>query len=242
MPTINETKAFFDSAASGLARENLVNKWSVISDLLGPMGPETRVLECGAGTGLYTLPMLASGYHVTSIDLSQGSLNQLQVSVEQRSDLDSKRLQIVCGDFLSAATSLSESYDVVTFFKVLHHFPNRDYIRDAVRKAFDLLEPGGRIVAFEPNGACPLWWLQYRVFESKESWDNERNLLLIKKRFLDEIFADLPDSSATLDYRYMIPGSVVNRWPALGKVDRPLCKFAPLNRLAVNLSFVIEKL
>lgn len=241
MPTLDETKAYFDGAASDLVRENLVDKWSVIAGLLGPREPGTRILECGAGTGLYTLPMLTNGCQVTSIDLSQGSLNELQVSVEKHPDLDSQKLRVICGDFLSAATSLSKPYDVVTFFKVLHHFPDRDYIRNAIRRAFDLIGPGGRIVGFEPNGSCPLWWLQYRVFGSKESWENERNLLLIRKRFLEDIFAELPDSSATLNYRYMIPGSIVNRWPGLSIVDRPLCRLAPLNRLAVNLSFIIEK-
>ena len=241
MPTVDETRRYFDDAAESLRRDKLVDKWEAISGLLPGFTPGAKVLECGAGTGLYTLPMLAAGFNVTSVDLSRESLNRLQQAAQESPKTDMGQLATVCGDFLSVVHSCNDQYDVVTFFKVLHHFPDAQYIRDAIVSAYARLLPGGRIVSLEPNGQCPLWWFHYRVLQSAESWRNERNLSLIRKRLFDGIFAELPDARCHLYYRYFLPGSVLAKYPRLHGVDQALCASKPLGRWSVNLLFVIEK-
>ncbi len=56
------------------------------------------------------------------------------------------RLGFVSGDFLRE--ELPRDYDVLSFVRVLHDWPN-DVASMLIRKAFDALPPGGRVIVCE---------------------------------------------------------------------------------------------
>jgi SAM-dependent methyltransferase len=242
MPTAEETKRYFDAHATRLAVDRLVDKSGALREVFfDRLAPASRVVEVGAGTGLYTRVLLAAGHEVTAVDLSQACLDQINVSAQAMGT--STRLRTVRGDFMEIAPTLGrETFDAVSFVKVLHHFPDKASIRAALAVAYDLLVGGGRIYVFEPNGDQPLWPLAL-LLRGYSYWQNERNVLLIRRAFLTDVAAELPGASCSVGYRYVIPGGLSSRIPGLVSIDRQLCRLPSrlLNRLAVNIALEITK-
>src|SRR5260221_11208294 len=77
MPTADETARYFDENAEALRRGSLIDKWVALAPLFEGVAPGSTVVECGAGTGLYTLPLANSGYSMKAVDLSTSSLAEL---------------------------------------------------------------------------------------------------------------------------------------------------------------------
>jgi len=104
--------------------------------LLAPFGDE---LEIGAGTGYFSLNLLASGAIVraTATDISPGMLGAL--------DANAARMGQEVRTVRTEAESLpfaDESFDLVFGHAVLHHIPDLDR---AAREFMRVLRPGGTI-------------------------------------------------------------------------------------------------
>jgi SAM-dependent methyltransferase len=239
VPTTEETTQYFDAKSIELRRGNLIDKWSALAPLFEGVPSGSRVVECGAGTGLYTLPLARAGYRVTAIDLSHSSLEELQAAASAAGAAD--RVQCRTGDFSTVASELAGSADVVTFIKVLHHFPDRDAIREAAGVAWRALRDGGRIVVFEPNGSSPMWPVVLGL-RGRRVWNAERNTFLIRRRFLDEVFSALPGARVRRGYRYLIPGTVATRAARLDELDRVITsRRSGVRAWSANLWYVVEK-
>jgi 2-polyprenyl-3-methyl-5-hydroxy-6-metoxy-1,4-benzoquinol methylase len=237
MPSIDETTAYFDRRAAELVAPRLVDKWDAVSALLEGADCSGNLLECGAGTGLYTLRFLQSGFHVTSVDLSEKSLEQVATLAHQH-ELDSQ-LRTVQGEFVDTLRSSSERYDVIAFIKVLHHFENEAHIAEAFKAAYQCLTPNGRIVVFEPNGDSILWKPTLKA-QGPEMWENERNVMLMRRRFFERVLHGLPHATHHLHYRYLIPGSIIKRAAWLNSFDRILCRLPFVSKFALNLCIVVK--
>ena len=111
MATLRQTRDYFDAHASDLDRDSLVDKWRAIDPMFQGVRSGGAVLECGAGTGLYTIPMLGAGYDVTSIDLSRRSLEL--VGGEVRKQGSRGRHTAIGGDFVEEAGRLERRFDAV---------------------------------------------------------------------------------------------------------------------------------
>lgn len=238
MPSINETTEYFDRRADELAAPRLVDKWDAVSTLLEGANRQGTLLECGAGTGLYTLRFLQCGFHVTSVDLSDRSLQQA-AALAREHQLDS-RLQTMHGEFVASLRNSPERYDVIAFIKVLHHFEDESHITDAITAAYQCLKPNGRIVVFEPNGDSFLWKPMLKL-QGAEMWENEQNVMLIRWRLFSKVIRSLSQATYCVRYRYLIPGSIVKRAPWLNWLDRHLCRLPFVARLALNLCLIVEQ-
>lgn len=106
---------------------------------------ESRILDLGCGTGYLTLPLLAGGHRVTSVDLSQEILAALQQKIPAIAMGRFSCKVIAVEDFVETDTG---SYDVVVLSALLHHL--YDY-ETTVRKICRKLLPGGCVlIFFEP--------------------------------------------------------------------------------------------
>jgi SAM-dependent methyltransferase len=239
VPTIDQTRSYFDRNASDPVPGSFVNKWPAIRGMFASLPAGAHVLECGAGTGLYTIPLLRAGYRVCSVDLSDDSLRVLtQLARDLR--LETK-LTTIRGDFNALCGQLDDDFDAVVFIKVLHHFPDCRSIEAGIRGAYSLLKRGGRVIGFEPNGDCVLWYIWYKMFQPKETWENEKNYLLIRRSFLESVFRAIPAATWSFAYRYLIPGSLVERVPFVDPVDRFVTRIPFLRRFAANIAFVAAR-
>lgn len=104
-----------------------------------PEQPFDRALEIGAGTGYFSLNLLATGAirEATATDISPGMLAALGASAEE--------LGLEVETVVTDAESLpfpDESFDLVFGHAVLHHIPD---LRKAMSEFRRVLRPGGRI-------------------------------------------------------------------------------------------------
>ncbi len=97
-----------------------------------------RILDAGAGTGRFTIPLLEAGLEVVSLDISLEMLEEGRRAGEKRG----KELRLTAGD-LERLPFPDESFDSVVSIIVLRHFPNwRELLAECVR----VLRPGGRLI------------------------------------------------------------------------------------------------
>ena len=135
----------------------LVRKYEagLVLDLLRPGRGET-ILDAGCGTGVFTLDILASGAHVTGLDIS---LPMLRRSREKEGG---GPLQIVLGDMLHLPFP-ENVFDRVVSVTAL------EFIEDglgAVRELFRVTKRGGWIVAATLNSLSP--WASRRKAEAQK--------------------------------------------------------------------------
>lgn len=238
MPSIEETAAYFDRHAERLVRPRLVDKWATLAPLFHDLKPRSRVLECGAGTGLYTIRLLEQGFQVLSVDLSNRSLDQLKKLAHERHL--AAQLTTWQGEFLEFVSTTQETFDAIVFIKVLHHFSSTEHIVSAIEGAYARLAPAGRLIGFEPNGDSVLWkpWLQ---MQGKAVWENEQHVMLMRRKLFEQTFVRLPRADFRFAYHYVIPGRILQSLPALARTDGHLCKLRCSSRFALNLSFVVHR-
>ena len=239
MPTLQETQEYFDRHSDDLAPDFLVNKWGAIVHFLSDVSQNADVLECGGGTGLYTIPLLKRGYRVVSVDLSKSSIAVMRERAERGHV--AHNLRTIHGEFRESVRRSNDKYDVVTFIKVLHHFPDFSAIREALTLAYHALKPAGRIIGFEPNGSCPLWYIRYRLFANEDAWHAEKNLFLIRRSSFEPVFRDLPGATWSFAYRYFIPGTVLKKVAVLGPLDKWLCESSLTRTFSGNICFSVNK-
>ncbi len=118
-----------------------------VHKLLGPSpGPFDRSLEIGAGTGYFTLHLLAAGVVRSAVatDISAGMVDVLESNA--------RRMGLEVETATCAAEELpfeDGSFDLVLGHAVLHHIPD---LEQAFREMVRVLRPGGLVLfAGEPS-------------------------------------------------------------------------------------------
>jgi glycosyltransferase involved in cell wall biosynthesis len=115
--------------------------WDRISSWVGQ-----RVLEVGAGTGVMTR-LLYGRELIVATDRETPYLDRLQNAFRRRPGIVVERLDL---DSDSALALGRYRFDTVTCINVLEHTTDD---RAALRRAFSILQPGGRIIVFVPAGS-----------------------------------------------------------------------------------------
>jgi phosphatidylethanolamine/phosphatidyl-N-methylethanolamine N-methyltransferase len=116
------------------------------------VGPESRVLEIGAGTGTVTAALLANG--VRSEHLCVVERNPQLVRILERRF---PRCQVVAADALSLDRQLpaSGAFDfVISGLPLLLFSPERR--RQALEQALGMLKSDGQLHQFTYGGRCPI--------------------------------------------------------------------------------------
>jgi len=107
-----------------------------------------KALDFGAGTGNITQKLLSIGYTVTAIDISPGMCRKL--IEKERHMIKLKRLKVLNINF--DETNLTEQYDLVTGYSVIHHLPN--YLK-TLEKLASSVKNGG-ILYFDHEPPTPI--------------------------------------------------------------------------------------
>lgn len=95
-----------------------------------------KALDFGAGTGNITQKLLSIGYTVTAIDISPDMCEKLIKKEQHMVELNRLKVLNVNLD----KTDLTEQFDLVTGYSVIHHLPN--YLK-TLEKLANLVKPGG---------------------------------------------------------------------------------------------------
>lgn len=107
-----------------------------------------KVLDVGCGTGVFGIDMAKQGGEIIGLDISPEAIRFANHWAKKK-DLTFKGL---VGDAENLPFK-DNSFDLVFFGAVLHHFPNPE---KAICEAERVLKNGGRLVLVEPNGNNPI--------------------------------------------------------------------------------------
>lgn len=148
-PSIDTLRSLYDSSAhewhNNLARLGQLNNYQQLFEsqatYLSHLDQTSQILDCGMGTGAFSLALLESvgqPAHVTGVDISYPMLTQAQQILENRcSTLDLRR-----GD-IRRLPFADNSFDAVIFAHVLEHMAEPvETLREMVR----VLKPGAPLI------------------------------------------------------------------------------------------------
>ena len=122
---------------------NLAQRLRWLERCAGPLRG-LRVLDAGCGGGEYARALAARGAEVRGVEIEAAKLAKPRVAAEVRA-------RLVQGD-LERTPFRSACFDLVLLNEVIEHVPDDTA---ALREAFRLLRPGGRLVVFAPNRLFP---------------------------------------------------------------------------------------
>lgn len=113
-------------------------------DMLRPQTGETddegpvRILDIGAGTGRYSVPLAQEGYDVTAVELVKHNLSRLK--------LKSSLVKAYQGNALKLSKFRENSFDLTLLFGPMYHLHGEDEKLQALLEAKRVTRPGGFIL------------------------------------------------------------------------------------------------
>jgi ubiquinone/menaquinone biosynthesis C-methylase UbiE len=137
--------ARYDSVRVGSARGAVLthNDLALFREMLPELPPQARVVEVGAGTGRFTLPMLERGGEVIATDVNESLLAQLRSKLEARGL--GPRCQVRREDVFHLSFETA-SLDFVYGIHIIPRFGSLEDQRLALVEIARTLKPGGRLL------------------------------------------------------------------------------------------------
>lgn len=139
----DKMRAFFDSVAGRLGRDYVPGKsWKSLAEAFLRLLPPMVIADLGAGDGSFALLLAQAATRVIAVDSSQ---KMLDVASEQALRHGVRNVEFRLGDMEELPID-DGAVDLIFFSQSLHHagHPER-----AVREAWRILRPGGRIVVLD---------------------------------------------------------------------------------------------
>ena len=99
------------------------------------------ILEVGAATGRYTLPLAKRGYRLTAVDMSAALLERCRQNLADEG-LES-RVQLVVADARDLREVTERKFDAVLLMGPLYHLLEEADRRSALKEVYDRLRAGG---------------------------------------------------------------------------------------------------
>jgi len=186
------------------------------------LGPSSRVVELGCGTGFFTKAFAESGAEIVGVDLSP---DLLALAAERKLP----RVQFVLKNFEDC--SLDGPFDAVIGSSVLHHLD----IERALSKMFDLLKPGGRISFAEPNMLNPQVFCE-RHFRSWFPYVSPDETAFLRTRLRRQLCAVGFEAVSICPFDWLHPSTPPSLIPAVAAVGRILERMWPIREFAGSLS------
>jgi SAM-dependent methyltransferase len=116
------------------------------------LGPGVRCLELGAGTGVFTELLAASGCDLVAVELSPDTAARCRLRVGDRA-------VVAVGNVETGEGIGDVPFDAVVGVSVLHHVD----LRATLTNTFARLRPGGRFAFSEPNIRNPQVWAERNI-------------------------------------------------------------------------------
>ncbi len=136
-------RAFFDSVAGRIGRDYVPGKsWKSLAEAFLQLLPPLIVADLGAGNGSFALLLSKKAERVIAVD---SSTKMLEVGFEQAQRNGISNVEFRLGDMEELPID-DAIVDLVFFSQSLHHAAHPER---AVREAWRILRPGGRIVILD---------------------------------------------------------------------------------------------
>ena len=142
---------------SQAGRVEFLTTMRVLADYLRP---GMKILDLGAGTGAYTLPLAAAGCAVDAVELSEENAALLRGKVQP-----GQPVRVFCQSAADLADFPSGAYDIVLVMGPLYHLHDQAERRACLREALRVCRADGVLLfAYISNDMVPLTECQYRDF------------------------------------------------------------------------------
>ena len=186
------------------------------------IGPSSRVIEIGCGTGMFTAMFAESGADIVAVDLSP----DLLARAAQR---NLARVRFVQKNFRDC--ELDGPFDAVIGSSVLHHLDQER----AWPKIFQLLKPGGRLSFAEPNMLNPQIFCErhFRRFSQYISPDETAFVRTSLRRLLE---ATQFEAVSIRPFDWLHPATPPFLIPLVSRMGGILEKAGPLSEFAGSLT------
>ncbi|UOX91373.1 amino acid adenylation domain-containing protein [Amycolatopsis sp. FBCC-B4732] len=156
-----------------------------------------RVLEIGVGTGLLLTELAPDCESYWGTDFSAEVIASLGARVAADPAL-AGRVELRTGDAADVTGLPSGFFDTIVLNSVVQYFPSGTYLLDVVRKALDLLAPGGALFVGDVRDLRQVRAFHTAVAEARGG-DVEQNLLREKELLVaPEFFAGLDGVAADI--------------------------------------------
>ncbi|MGD0779555.1 MAG: class I SAM-dependent methyltransferase [Dehalococcoidales bacterium] len=114
--------------------------WRYLDKYLPKSG---KILEVGAATGAYTIPLAKRGYNVIAVDLSPKLVNTCKKRVKE--EKLEKKVKCFVADGRELKDVPGNDYDAVLIMGPLYHLVLKEDREKTVQEAYRRLKPGGVI-------------------------------------------------------------------------------------------------
>ncbi len=114
--------------------------WRYLDKYLPKRG---KILEVGAATGAYTIPLAKKGYSVTAVDLAPKNIEACKKRVAEAGL--GKNVTCIVADARDLSGIADKNYDAVLTMGPLYHLVFKEDREKTVREAYNRLKPGGII-------------------------------------------------------------------------------------------------
>ncbi|KIR01348.1 SAM-dependent methyltransferase [Lachnospiraceae bacterium TWA4] len=99
---------------------------------------EVKLLDIGAGTGRYSVPLSEEGYDVTAVELVKYNLGRLKQK--------GSKVKAYQGNALKLKRFEDNSFDITLLFGPMYHLHKKEEKLQALSEAYRVTKPGGRIL------------------------------------------------------------------------------------------------
>jgi 2-polyprenyl-3-methyl-5-hydroxy-6-metoxy-1,4-benzoquinol methylase len=191
------------------------------------LAPGMLALELGCGTGLFTEMFAAFGSRIIAVDLSPDLL-----AIARRRQLADVEFRLQAFE----DSDVDGPFDAVICSSVLHHLD----LSRAWPKIFNLLKPGGRLSAAEPNMLNPQIFCErhFRRFFPSVSPDETA---FVRGRLQQELARAGFTEIAIVPFDWLHPATPVPLIPAVRRAGTVLERLWPLCEFAGSLSITATR-
>ncbi len=121
--------------------------------------PLARILDVGAGTGVYSLHFARKGHQVSAVELSPANIQAFRAHLTPGDSIDLHQ-----GNAVDLSIFPDSAFDAVLLLGPLYHLHKEEDCQQAIAEARRVCKPGGRIyAAFIGNDFVPLTELSYNA-------------------------------------------------------------------------------
>lgn len=106
------------------------------------MTPNSKILDCGAGTGIYSFYFAEKGHKVTALDITPRHIDYI------KNQADNKKIDLtsILGDATDLTRFEDESFDVVLIMGPLYHLPDAKLRSQCISECYRVLKNEGIMV------------------------------------------------------------------------------------------------